>query len=240
MDKQDELVRRTRGEPGRTRRIWQADRQCVIWLYHSPCFLRGIHYDAAPALAPSTAQTAVGLYWYWQGWPKARREGADGWCPSTPTGITQRRVGYRGQERICVSALSKCHVSRESMFKEGEKEWFIFYAINTHAYFRFYVAFLITSSKQIGRHFWLSVNMTINILLKPKKKVPSWFILGYISTKNLLPTSDQAGNFALEGQSFKSKPAMVWFCYIFIDLLYIYSDQRLLWPLCSQVARIKY
>lgn len=170
MDKQDELVRRTRGEPGRTRRIWQADRQCVIWLYHSPCFLRGIHYDAAPALAPSTAQTAVGLYWYWQGWPKARREGADGWCPSTPTGITQRRVGYRGQERICVSALSKCHVSRESMFKEGEKEWFIFYAINTHAYFRFYVAFLITSSKQIGRHFWLSVNMTINILLKPKKK----------------------------------------------------------------------
>lgn len=229
MDKQDELVRRTRRESGRTRRIWQADRQCVIWLYHSPCFLRGIHYDAAPALAPSTAQTAVGLYWYWQGWPKARREGADGWCPSTATGITQRRGGVPWTRKdLCQRPAEMSRIERVNVWRR-EKKWFIFHSINTHAYFRFYVAFLITSSKQIGRHFWLSVNMTINILLKPPKKLSSWFILGYNSIKKLLPTSDQASNFAFEGQSFKTKPAMVWFCYTFIDFFFLYSVQRLLW-----------
>lgn len=29
--------------------------------------------------------------------------------------------GCRGQERICVNALPKCHVSSESMFKEGRR-----------------------------------------------------------------------------------------------------------------------
>lgn len=64
--------------------------------------------DAVAALALSTAQTAVGLYRYRQGRPGEEHEAADGCCPSTPIGITQRRGFVSEPLRDVTHPQSQC------------------------------------------------------------------------------------------------------------------------------------
>lgn len=104
---------------------WQAE--CMICLYQSPCFLRGIHHDAAPTLALSTAQTALGLYWYRQGWLKKMYEWRSWWLVSKfANGNLSTRVG---SGRNVTYPQSQC-------LKKGEELADIFYSINTHAFFK--------------------------------------------------------------------------------------------------------
>lgn len=71
-----------------------------------------------------------------------KREVVDGWCPRHRNHSTQREG--ETQERICVSTLQKCHVSTESMFKEG---WLIYFSLRQYSYILqifFYDAVLMT------------------------------------------------------------------------------------------------
>lgn len=157
---------------------WQAE--CMICLYQSPCFLRGIHHDAAPTLALSTAQTALGLYWYRQGWLKKMYEWRSWWLVSKfANGNLSTRVG---SGRNVTYPQSQC-------LKKGEELADIFYSINTHAFFKFEFNFFFW---QIGGHLWLSLKRTANILLRMMKITKCFH-------KNGQPTSGQRYTVCLLG-----------------------------------------
>ncbi len=99
---------------------------------------------------------------------------------------TQR--GGRRQERICVGALQKCHIPTESMFKERRKTGlFIFHSTNSHAFFRFYDAILMTFFfYRLGNTFAVNQHDHQYFVKTHQKTFISFcsFILCYSSTKN--------------------------------------------------------
>lgn len=154
MDKQDELVRQTRWELGHTRRIWQADRQ-------------GAWYACISLLVFWGAFTMM-QHRLWHSQHRKQRWGCIGidkvdqkpCAKELMAGVPAHQQGSlntegeQRQERICVSTLQKCHVSTESMFKEGKRtDLFIFHDINTHTFLRFYDAILMTVFFRLGDTF---------------------------------------------------------------------------------------
>lgn len=128
---------------------WQAE--CMICLYQSPFFSEGhspwcttgfgtvdsINSSGAVLVSTRLAQLGAGKSW---------------WLVSKHTNRNLLPQRGQRQERIFVSALQKCHISTESMFKEERRtSLFIFHSIYTHALSRFFDAVLMTFL-QTGRH----------------------------------------------------------------------------------------